>query len=153
MNFYWQTKKLDMEWTMKRVGKSGKNKKLKKNNKTIVEMPHVNKNEIANFCSNAIFSLVAHSTLVKKNHDTQSLSVWLYLLLRRDQNHHFNLTLKVMTASEQIFKKTTGRIRKKNSKNRTITSTVANYLLIETITSLHHLEWHTPTWPYLFELK
>ena len=59
----------------KRVGKSEKHKNWKKNSKTIVKMPHVNKNEIVNFCSNVIFSLVAQSTLVKKNHDAQSLCV------------------------------------------------------------------------------
>ena len=76
-------------------------------------MPHVKKKRDSEFLIKRHFLTSGTFKISEKNHDTQSLSVWLYLLLRRDQNHHFNLTSKLMTASEQIFKKTTGRIRKK----------------------------------------
>ena len=100
-------------------------------------MQHVKQKRDSEFLLKRHFLTSGTFNISEKNHDAQSLSVWLHLLLRRDQNHHFNLTSKVMTASEQIFKKTAGRIRK-NSKNRIITSTLVNHVLIETITSLYH---------------
>ena len=61
--------------------------------------------EKPNFYSNTVFSL--YFTIREKNiHDAKPLAFSLHFLFRRDQNHHSNLTSKIMKMSEQILKKT-----------------------------------------------
>ena len=59
--------------------------------------------EIANFCSNTVFSLY-FKIRAKKIHAAK-LSFSLHFLFRRDQNHFSNLTSKIMKMCEQILKK------------------------------------------------
>ena len=60
--------------------------------------------EKANFCSNAVFSLY-FKIRAKKIHAAKPLAFSLHFLFRRDQNHHSNLTSKIMKICEQILKK------------------------------------------------
>ena len=90
---------------MKRVGKSEKHKKLKKKQQKHCRNAACQQKRDSEFLIKRHFLTSGTLNISEKNHDAQSLSVWLYLLLRRDQNHHFNLTSKVMTVSEQIFEK------------------------------------------------
>ena len=60
--------------------------------------------EKANFCSNTIFSLY-FKIRAKKFHAAKPLAFSLHFLFRRDQNHHSNLTSKIMKMCEQILKK------------------------------------------------
>ena len=60
--------------------------------------------EKANFCSNTVFSL-HFKFRAKKFHAAKPLVFSLYFLFRRDQNHHSNLTSKIMKMCEQILKK------------------------------------------------
>ena len=59
--------------------------------------------EKANFCSNAVFSLY-FKFRAKKIHAAKPLAFSLHFLFRRDQNHHSNLTSKIMKMCEQILK-------------------------------------------------
>ena len=66
--------------------------------------------EKANFCSNTVFSLY-FKFRAKKIHAAKPLAFSLHFLFRRDQNHHSNLTSKIMKMCEQILKKNiAGRI-------------------------------------------
>ena len=81
--------------------------KTKKTVKIKVKLPHANKKttrEKANFCSNTIFSLY-FKIRAKKIHAAKPLAFSLHFLFRRDQNHHSNLTSKIMKMCEQILKK------------------------------------------------
>ena len=60
--------------------------------------------EIANFCSDTVFSLYFNFR-AKKFHDAKPLAFSLHFLFRRDQNHYSNLTSKIMKMCEQILKK------------------------------------------------
>ena len=81
-----------------------------KNRKTVkirVKLPHVNKKPLPR---NRTFvqTLFSHSTLKlerKKFTPQKPLAFSLHFLFRRDQNHHSNLTSKVMKMCEQILKK------------------------------------------------
>ena len=76
----------------------------KKTVKNKVKLPHVNKkttSEKANFCSNTIFALY-FKIRAKKIHAAKPLAFSLHFLFRRDQNHYFNLTSKIMKMLEQI---------------------------------------------------
>ena len=66
--------------------------------------------EKANFCSNTIFSLY-FKIRAKKIHAAKPLAFPLHFLFRRDQNHHSNLTSKIMKMCEQIFKKNSAPIQ------------------------------------------
>ena len=57
-----------------------------------------------NFCSNTVFSLY-FKIRAKKIHAAKPLAFSLHFLFRRDQNHHSNLTSKIMKMCEQILKK------------------------------------------------
>ena len=57
-----------------------------------------------NFCSNTVFSLY-FKTRAKKIHAAKPLAFLLHFLFRRDQNHHSNLTSKIVKMCEQILKK------------------------------------------------
>ena len=56
------------------------------------------------FCSNTVFSLY-FKIRAKKNNAAKPLAFSLHFLFWRDQNHHSNLTSKIMKMCEQIFKK------------------------------------------------
>ena len=87
--------------------------KSKKIVKTKVKLPHVNKkttSEKANFCSNAVSSLYFKNR-AKKIHAAKPLALSLHFLFRRDQNHHSNLTSKIMKMCEQILKKDSAPIQ------------------------------------------
>ena len=73
--------------------------KIEKTVKIRVKLPHVN------FCSNTVFSLY-FKIRAKKIHAAKPLAFSLHFLFRRDQNHHSNLTSKIMKMREQILKKT-----------------------------------------------
>ena len=82
--------------------------KIEKTVKIKVKLPHVNKkttSEKTNFCSNTVFSLY-FKIRVKKFHAAKPLAFPFHFLFRRDQNHHSNLTSKIMKLCEHIFKKT-----------------------------------------------
>ena len=87
--------------------------KKSKKQKIKVKLPHVNKKPPAR---KRIFvqTLFSHSTLnleQKKFRAAKSLAFSLHFLFRRDQNHHSNLTSKIMKMCEQILKKNiAGRI-------------------------------------------
>ena len=72
--------------------------------------------EKANFCSNTIFSLY-FKFRAKKFHAAKPLAFSLHFLFRRDQNHHSNLTSKIMKMCEQILKKKTAPQYNSNSLN------------------------------------
>ena len=88
----------------------------KKTVKIRVKLPRVNKKPLPR---NRIFvqTPFSHSTLKlerKKIYVAKPLAFWLHFLFRRDQNHHSNLTSKIMKMCEQILKKKHSR---KNSGN------------------------------------
>ena len=72
--------------------------------------------EKPNFCSNTVFSL-CFKIRAKKNHNAKPLAFSLHFLFRRDQNHHSNLTSKIMKMCEQILKKKTAPQYNSNSLN------------------------------------
>ena len=68
------------------------------------------------FCSNAVFSLY-FKIRAKKIHAAKPLAFSLHFLFRRDQNHHSNMTSKIMNMCEQILKKKTAPQYNSNSLN------------------------------------
>ena len=103
-------KKLGLKWTMNRSGKSLRKKirsKKSKKAKIKVKLQHVNKNPLARK-RNFVQTPCSHSTLKLelKNFTPQNHSLFRStFLFRRDQNHCFNLTSKIIKMSEQILKK------------------------------------------------
>ena len=91
-------------------------KKNSKNQSEIAACEQKTTNEKANFYSNTVFSLY-FKIRVKKFHAAKPLAVPLHFLFRRDQNHHSNLTSKIMKMCEQIFKKKTPPQYNSNSLN------------------------------------
>ena len=87
-----------------------KNRKNSKNQSEIAACEQKTTSEKANFCSNTVFSLYFKFG-AKKFHAAKPLAFSLHFLFRRDQNHHSNLTSKIMKMCEQILKKNiAGRI-------------------------------------------
>ena len=72
--------------------------------------------EKPNFCSNTVFALY-FKIRAKKIHAAKPLAFSLHFLFRRDQNHHSNLTSKIMKMCEQILKKKTAPQYNSNSLN------------------------------------
>ena len=109
-NFHWLNRKLNLEKTMNGLGKpfrkkirskkSKKQKQLKRNGRMSTKPT----SEKANFCSNTVVSLY-FKFRAKKFHAAKALAFSLHFLFQRDQNHHSNLTSKIMKMCEQIFKK------------------------------------------------
>ena len=89
---------------------SKKLKKIVKNQSEIAECEQKTTSEKANFCSNAIFSLY-FKIKAKKIDAAKPLAFLLHFLFRRDQNHHSNLTSKIMKMCEQILKKDSAPIQ------------------------------------------
>ena len=79
-------------------------KKNSKNQSEIGACDQKTTTEKSNFCSNTIFSLY-FKIRTKKMHAAKPLAFSLHFLFRRDQNHHSNLTSKIMKMCEQILKK------------------------------------------------
>ena len=93
--------------------------KIEKTVNIKVKLPHVNKkttSEKANFCSNTVLSLY-FKIRAKKIQAAKPLAFSLHFLFRRDQNHHSNLTSKIMKMCEQILKKKTAPQYNSNSLN------------------------------------
>ena len=81
-----------------------KNRKNSKNQTENAACEQKITSEKANFCSNTVFSLY-FKIRAKKFHAAKPLAFSLQFLFRRDQNHHSNLTSKIMKMCEQILKK------------------------------------------------
>ena len=81
-----------------------KNRKNSKNQSEIAACEQKTSSEKTNFCSNTVFSLY-FKIRAKKFHAAKPLAFSLHFLFRRDQNHHSNLTSKIMKMCEQILKK------------------------------------------------
>ena len=81
-----------------------KNRKNSKNQSGIAACEQKTTTEKSNFCSNTISSLY-FKIRAKKIHAAKPLAFSLYFLFRHDQNHHSNLTSKIMKMCEQILKK------------------------------------------------
>ena len=81
-----------------------KNRQNSKNQSEIAACEQKTTTEKPNFCSNTVFSLY-FKIRVKKFHAAKLLAFSLHFLFRRDQNHHSNLTSKIMKMCEQILKK------------------------------------------------
>ena len=100
-------KKLGLEWAwmngfpMNGLGKpfrkksDPKNRKNSKNQSEIAACEQKTTTEKSNFWSNTIFSLY-FKIRAKKNSRLKTTRLWLHFLFRRDQNHHSNLTSKIM---------------------------------------------------------
>ena len=103
-------KKLGPEWAVNGLGKlfrkksDPKNWKNSKNQSEIAACEQKTTTEKPNFCSNTVFSLY-FKIRAKKIHAAKPLAFSLHFLFRRDQNHHSNLTSKIMKMCEQILKK------------------------------------------------
>ena len=86
--------------------------KIEKTVKIRVKLPHLNKKPLPR---NRIFvqTPFSHSTfrLEQKIHAAKPLAFLLHFLFRRDQNHHSNLTSKIMKICEQILKKDSAPIQ------------------------------------------
>ena len=95
---------------MNRLGKpfrkksDPKNRKNSKNQIEIAACEQKTTTEKANFCSNTVFSFY-FKIRAKKFHAAKLLAFSLHFLFRRDQNHHSNLTSKIMKMCERILKK------------------------------------------------
>ena len=72
-----------------------KNRKNSKHQSEIAACEQKTTSEKAKFCSNAVFSLY-FKIRAKKIHAAKSLAFSLHYMFRRDQNHHSNLTSKIM---------------------------------------------------------
>ena len=91
-------------------------KKNSKNQSEIAACEQKTTSEKSNFCSNTVFSLY-FKIRMKKFHAAKPLAFSLHSLFRRDQNHHSNLTSKIMKMCEQILKKKTAPQYNSNSLN------------------------------------
>ena len=81
-----------------------RNRKNSKNQNEIAAYEQKTTSGKMNFCSNTVFSLY-FKIRVKKFRAAKPLAFSLHFLFRRDQNHHSNLTSKIMKMCEQILKK------------------------------------------------
>ena len=88
-----------------------KNRKNCKNQSEIAACEKKTTSEKANFCSNTVFSLYFKLRAKKKFQAAKPLAFSLHFLFRRDQNHYFNLTSKIMKMCEQILKKDSAPIQ------------------------------------------
>ena len=78
--------------------------KNSKNQSEIAACEQKTTSDKANFCSNSVCSLYFKFG-AQKFHAAKPLAFSLHFLFRRDQNHHSNLTSKIIKMCEQIFKK------------------------------------------------
>ena len=94
-----------------------KNRKNRKNQSEIAACEQKVTSEKANFCSNTVLSIY-FKIRAQKFHAAKSLAFSLYFLFRRDQNHHSNLTSKIMKMCEQILKKHSRKNSRSDSKRQ-----------------------------------
>ena len=87
-----------------------KNRKNNKYQSEIAACEQKTTSEKTNFCSNIVFALY-FKIRAKKFHAAKPLAFSLHFLFRRDQNHHSNLTSKIIKISEQILKKDSAPIQ------------------------------------------
>ena len=107
-----------MDWENHSEKKSDpKNRKNSKNQSEIATCGQKITTEKPNFCSNTVFSLYFKIRAKKKIHAAKPLAFSLHFLFWRDQNHHSNLTSKIMKMCEQILKKKTAPQYNSNSLN------------------------------------
>ena len=81
-----------------------KNRKNSKNQSEIAACEQKTTSEKANFCSNTVFSLYLKFR-TKKFHAAKPLAFSLHFLFPRGQNHHSNLTSKIMKMCDTDLKK------------------------------------------------
>ena len=93
-----------MDWENQLKKSDPKNRKNSKNQSEIAACEQKTTTEKPNFCSNIVFSLY-FKIRAKKIHAAKPLAFSLHFLFRRDQNHHSNLTSKIMKMCEQILKR------------------------------------------------
>ena len=94
-----------MDWENQLEKKNDpKNRKKSKNQSELSACEQKTTSQRVNFCSNTVFSLY-FKFRAKKFHAAKPLAFSFHFLFRRDQNHYFNLTSKIMKMCEQIFKK------------------------------------------------
>ena len=94
-----------------------KNRKNSKNQSEIAPCEQKTTSEKAKFCSNTVNSHYFNFR-AKNFHAAKPLVFSIYFLFRRDQNHYFNLTSKIMIMCEQILKKNlAGRIPETTRRN------------------------------------
>ena len=106
-----------MDWENHSEKKSDpKNRKNSKNQSEIAACEQKTTTEKSNFCLNTVFSLY-FKIRAKKFHAVKPLAFLLHFLFWRDQNHHSNLTSKIMKMCEQILQKKTAPQYKSNSLN------------------------------------
>ena len=108
--------RMSREWIGKTIWKKSdpKNRKNRKNQSEIAACEQKTTTDKPNFCSNTVFSL-CFKIRAKTIHAAKPLAFSLHFLFRRDQNHHSNLTSKIMKMCEQILKKK--KHSRKNSGN------------------------------------
>ena len=89
--------------------------KIKKTVKIRVKLPHVKKplprNRIFVQTPFKIRAKLYFKIRAKKIHAAKRLAFSLHFLFRRDQNHHSNLTSKIMKLCEQTLKKDSAPIQ------------------------------------------
>ena len=125
-NFHWLNRKLDLERTMKGLGKpfrkktDPKNRKNSKNQSEIDACEQKTTSEKANFRSNTVFAIYFKFG-VKKIHAAKPLAFSLHFMFRHDQNHYSNLTSKIMKMCEPILKTHCRKNSGSNSKRQSFT--------------------------------
>ena len=112
----------DYKWIGKTIYKKIRSKKSKnsKNQSEIAACEQKTTTQKPNFCSNTVFALY-FKIRAKKIHAAKPLAFWLHFLFRRDQNHHSNLTSKIMKMCEQILKKHSRKNSGTDSKRQNFT--------------------------------
>ena len=102
--------RMSCQWIEKSFRKKSDPKKSKKQEKSEWNCRMWTKNHYreTEFFSNTIFSLYI-KIRAKKIHAAKPLAFSLHFLFRRGQNHHSNLTSKIMKMCEQILKKNIAR--------------------------------------------
>ena len=92
----------------KKIRSKKNRKKNRKNQSEIATCEQKTTSEKENFSSNTVFSLY-FKIRAKNFHATKPLDFSLNFMFRRDQDHHCNLTSKIMQMCEQIIKNIAGR--------------------------------------------
>ena len=87
-----------------------KNRKNSKNQSEIAACEQKTTTEKPNFCSNTVLSLY-FKIRAKTIHAAKPLAFSLHFLFWRYQNHHSDLTSKIMKMCEQILKKDSAPIQ------------------------------------------
>ena len=97
-------KEMDIWFKQFRKTSQPKIEKTVKNQSEIAACEQKTASEEANFCPNTVFSLY-FKIRARNIHAAKPLAFSLHFLFRGEQNHHSNLTSKIMKRCEQILKK------------------------------------------------